>query len=619
MAQLIPSFSSCERRMTSGERRFARCLEQLLEDDYLCWYETPVGRKRRYPDFIVLHPSRGILFLEIKDWKLDTIVSINRQSVEIQTQTGRKHCANPIEQARQCAYQTIKVLEKDGSLRHCMGRYEGRLSFPYGYGAVFANITRKQLNQAIPEAERESVLPDHLIMCKDEMVQSMDPEVFQTHLWGMFNYRFGGQLTLPQLDRIRGILYPEIRILSDNQCGLFDNESTEDEASLAESLPDVIKVMDIQQEQLARSMGEGHRVIHGVAGSGKTLILGFRCLYFAEILSQPILVLCFNITLAAKLRAFIADKKIESKVQVYHFHDWCGTQLKSYNVDVVKGLRPYWERQVESVIRAVENGFIPSGQYGALLIDEGHDFEPEWLTLVAKMVNPESNNLLLLYDDAQSIYRRKTQLKFTLASVGINARGRTTILKINYRNSREILKFAYEFARNAFSHSDNPDTPIVEPESAGKSSYVPVVKSYSSIAEEAKFIVRCLAKWHRDGRPWSSMALLYPGGNSVQAVIKELGQMGIPFHWAKDSASKKSFDPDADTINVMPIPSSKGLEFETVIVFDASYMRNDQLEDIDLAIKSLYVGLTRAQENLLISCHRENDLSKLLLASSQSA
>ena len=41
------------------------------------------------------------------------------------------------------------------------------------------------------------------------------------------------------------------------------------------------RVMDLQQEQLARSMGEGHRVIHGVAGSGKTMILGYRAQYLA--------------------------------------------------------------------------------------------------------------------------------------------------------------------------------------------------------------------------------------------------------------------------------------------------------------------------------------------------
>ena len=40
--------------------------------------------------------------------------------------------------------------------------------------------------------------------------------------------------------------------------------------------------MDLQQEQLARSMGEGHRVIHGVAGSGKTMILGYRAQYLAK-------------------------------------------------------------------------------------------------------------------------------------------------------------------------------------------------------------------------------------------------------------------------------------------------------------------------------------------------
>lgn len=51
MAKLIPSLNSCLSRMTSGEKRFARRLEALLEDDYLCWFDIPLGDKRRYPDF----------------------------------------------------------------------------------------------------------------------------------------------------------------------------------------------------------------------------------------------------------------------------------------------------------------------------------------------------------------------------------------------------------------------------------------------------------------------------------------------------------------------------------------------------------------------------------------
>ncbi|MFN4775222.1 MAG: hypothetical protein ACK6CP_08060 [Pseudanabaena sp.] len=39
--------------------------------------------------------------------------------------------------------------------------------------------------------------------------------------------------------------------------------------------PDLIKIMDLQQEQLARSLRGGHRVIHGVAGSGKRRLSSF--------------------------------------------------------------------------------------------------------------------------------------------------------------------------------------------------------------------------------------------------------------------------------------------------------------------------------------------------------
>jgi superfamily I DNA and RNA helicase len=316
---------------------------------------------------------------------------------------------------------------------------------------VFTNITRNQIEKAIPDNLRESLLPDHLMIYKNEMTESADAEQFQEQLWGMFNYNFGGTLTLPQIDRIRWHLFPEIRINNDeDQVDLFgsnDEDEQETDQPIDKSLPDIIKIMDIQQEQLARSIGDGHRIIHGVAGSGKTMILGFRCLYLAQALNKPILVLCFNITLAAKLRNFISAKGVGAQVQVYHFHDWCGQQLKTYHVDLISSDRPVYERQVESVIDAVDKGLIPKGQYGALLIDEGHDFDEGWLKLVVQMVDPDTNSLLMLYDDAQSIYKNRTGLGFTLSSVGIQAKGRTTILRLNYRNTREILDFAYAFAK----------------------------------------------------------------------------------------------------------------------------------------------------------------------------
>jgi hypothetical protein len=56
------------------------------------------------------------------------------------------------------------------------------------------------------------------------------------------------------------------------------------------------------------------------------------------------------------------------------------------------------EQMVKNVIDGVDRRMIPSGQYLAVLVDEGHDFAPEWLKLVTQMVDPHTNSLLLLYD-----------------------------------------------------------------------------------------------------------------------------------------------------------------------------------------------------------------------------
>ena len=78
MATLIPSFGSCTARMAFGERRLAERLEAKLDDDYLLWYDVPMGPRNTHPDFCVLHPRRGILVLEVKDWKLSTILRADK-------------------------------------------------------------------------------------------------------------------------------------------------------------------------------------------------------------------------------------------------------------------------------------------------------------------------------------------------------------------------------------------------------------------------------------------------------------------------------------------------------------------------------------------------------------
>ena len=246
MAEIIPSLNKDTlSRMTVGEKRVARRLQKLLEDDYLVWYDIPVGSKRRYPDFIILHPSRGLLFLEVKDWKPSTLKNITPSDVTLLTNNGLVTKPHPLKQVRGSAYSALKDLERDPVLCHSTGKYQGNLIMPYGWGVVFTNITRNQIEQAIPDHMRETLLPDHLVIYKNEITESADTETFQEQLWGMFNYQFGNTLTLPQIDRIRWHLFPEIRIDDTHQLSWLDDVENES-ASASNTLPDMVKIMDIQ-------------------------------------------------------------------------------------------------------------------------------------------------------------------------------------------------------------------------------------------------------------------------------------------------------------------------------------------------------------------------------------
>jgi hypothetical protein len=335
MAQLIPNRSTCLPRMTPGERRLAHRLEDKLEDDYLVWYDVPVGPKQRHPDFLILHPSRGFLILEVKDWKLDTIVEFDRMSVKLATDRGHVHVVNPLSQARSYANELNALLQADPALRSPPGHpHAGKSIVPYGIGVVLTNITRADFDAH----DLGDVLPPHKVICQDEMTESVDAEAFQERLWAMFDAMFPCRLTLPQIDRFRHHVFPELRIAAQSVQGAFFGEASTGDAVF--KIPDLIRVMDLQQEQLARSLGEGHRVIHGVAGSGKTMILGYRCLHLARSLAKPVLVLCYNRTLAARLQAMVAEKGLTEKVAVRSFHAWCLEMLRTYHVKKPGGCRP---------------------------------------------------------------------------------------------------------------------------------------------------------------------------------------------------------------------------------------------------------------------------------------
>ena len=589
--------------MTSGEKRVAERLEQKLDADYLLWYDVPVGPKHAHPDFVVMHPRRGILVLEVKDFKLSTIVQADKNDWVIAPDGIPKTIANPLAQARQYAHQVVNALERDPQLVQTAGCHQGKLAFPWSYGVVLPNITRKQFDTA----QLHHAIEPHRVICQDEMLESVDAEDLQSRLWEMFPHMMGGAMSLPQLDRVRWIMFPQVRVQTSGD--LFDDSNEQAE------LPDIMRVMDLQQEQLARSLGDGHRVIHGVAGSGKTMILGYRAEYLAKAStasSKPILILCFNEPLGVKLASVMAHKGLSEKVHVRHFHSWCHRQLTTYGQVLPPQGHHFFDELASHVIRAVERKQIPSGQYQAVLIDEGHDFAPEWLKLVTQMVDPTTNSLLVLFDDAQSIYERARNKQFSFKSVGIQAQGRTTILKINYRNTRQILQTASLVAADLLTADDKDDDgiPMLKPVSCGRDGQAPIILKLPTLREDAFAIADQLASAHKEGFAWGDMAVLCADRRTRDLCAQVLAQRKLP---VENRLGAGDFDPTSNKIKVMTMMVSKGLEFPVVALPGVGHMPAPG-EDEKEAARVFYVAATRATHRLVMGVGGNGGLGRRLEA-----
>lgn len=340
------------------------------------------------------------------------------------------------------------------------------------------------------------------------------------------------------------------------------------------------------------------------------MILGYRAGHLAKVLNKPILVLCYNVALAARLDYMMREAGLGDKVAVRSFHAWCNGQLKLYYVPPPAGGDDYYERLVETVIRAVDRGQIPRAQYGAVLIDEGHDFEAAWLKLVVQMIDSETHSLLLLYDDAQSLYGAGKRLGFHFSQVGVQARGRTTILRLNYRNTAEVLELAYNFARELLTpaEAEEDGIPLVAPESAGRHGPKPVIMKLPDFGAEVGFAVKRLRELHDSGIAWNDMAVLYRMRFMGERLSAALAQAGIPFEWLGKSQANRRFSPKMDSVKIMTMHASKGLEFPVVLLPGIGYLPHAKDDPVAEA-RLLYVAITRAMDQLILTHHQNSQFA----------
>lgn len=612
MAQMVPESLSAAPSATRGEAWLYRLLQARLDADTIVWFD--VAMRGRYADFVVLDPRRGLLVLEVKDWRLDRMRRVTPARVVLATADGEKTVAHPLTQVRGYALRLVDALAADPRLLCPGGPYRGRLALPFGYGVVWTNIRERAFRDLLPE------LADAPMLFRDSLAGAVEPGAFATRLFSLMPFSFPVALTPEQVDAVRYQVFPEVRLPRPRRVAA-------DAPSQPRLAPpgDVLAVMDLAQERLAKSLGDGHRLLRGVAGSGKTVTLVCRARLLAEAFpTWRILVLCYNVSLAAFLRQMIARRSRAATIEVVNFHAFLAPLARAGGVE--RPVNPAWAEEVsEALCTRADAGEWTPPRYDAILIDEAHDFHSSWLRLAVACLNPETNSLFVVHDSAQNIYRKG----FSFKKVGMQVRGRTRVLRTNYRNTREIAELASSFLSRGVRFDDG-DAPrddegqlleIIRPVSTPRSGPAPALVRCATFREECAETAARIKHWIERGHyPPPEILVLYvrrgpAAGNDryIRALLEALGEAGVPYEWiSRDRHAKQGFSTDSWAVKVSTIHSAKGLDFAAVAMVGVSLLPTSP-EHEEAERKLVYVGLTRARDSLLVTYCKESKFVRELL------
>jgi hypothetical protein len=339
-------------------------------------------------------------------------------------------------------------------------------------------------------------------------------------------------LSPAQVDHLRGLIDPSLVI---NRI----SRAAPDDPGLAFRPPsgdELVRVLDRKQEALAKSLGEGHRIIRGVAGSGKTLVLVYRARLVAGANpNKRYLVTCFTKTLAGQLRAILADLP---NVTVLHLDGLMARVIREAGLRLPTGNGYDADRVAEQAKLALARG---GPRYHGVFLDEAQDFGTPALQFVVQLLDPESHDLVIAADAAQNIFRRR----FGWKQAGIQAQGRTRILRTNYRNTAPILDFAYRFlTAGAVDADELPDledeTTVIPPEAAQRQGPAPQVQLTASPSQTIAGTVERVKAWLRQDASPRSIAILYASSKGPVAfgLLAALRQAGVSTFWATDPRDK---------------------------------------------------------------------------------
>jgi hypothetical protein len=604
MALMIPD--QVKDFTTEGEGRFYRFLSTAAKSDnsFLAWYTPDIQGKE--PDFILYSDKVGLVVFEVKDWVLEQIRSANPHQFEIEVNGTVSPRKNPLQQAKDYIGGLKDKIKADGRLVSTSSDHHGNPRIPISHGVVFPNINRFEYVQK----NLHAVIPAEKIFFADDLHPASDicsdptGKCFLKALTERFPPAFKFSASPRDVQHLRQLLFPEVRISLPDRAG---------HGGYAEQAGR-LKILDHNQEALARQFDGGHRIIIGPSGSGKTLVLVHKAAFLKRYnpAIKSILFVCYNITLVNYVKRILADKGVplgEAGVTVRHFYELCADVLDQ-SVAFEKEEPAYYEMVTQEALARVK----AYGQlFDAVLVDEGQDFTPEMFKVVTGLLNPATNNLTIALDDHQNIYRPKEQWK----ELGIQARGRVHRLPGVYRNTAEIAGFAARFIGAEAPAEGKPSSQLkLFEDFYDFHGPPPELCRFETLERMATGVADRAAAIEAERCPSSEIAVLFalkkPDRSRPEAlpelVETALERKGILSQWMSESyRSKKAYDITTNRVTISTIHSAKGLDYAVVFLLGLDYLTPKGWTDEQIA-NLAYVGITRARHRLIIPYVQETAL-----------
>lgn len=251
--------------------------------------------------------------------------------------------------------------------------------------------------------------------------------------------------------------------------------------------------------------------------------------------------------------------------------------------------------------------------YSSIIVDEAQDMGLPAFKLLRAMINEGANDLFIVGDAHQRIYGKK----LVLSKAAINIRGRSKKLKINYRTTDEIRRFAVALLSN--STVDDLDggedsNRIYKSLTHGPK---PQIEQFNNDDSQAEFIKKLI---QQDEISPENCCVIARTNSEVSKIAKLLETKGVKTYEVKTSEHGA---PDG-AIKLATFHRVKGLEFDRVILASI----NKGLVPLEFVLENLadqssyesallqekallYVALTRAKKDAFILSYGEmSDLFK---------